>query len=226
MLSFGSVDRSPRQVHRNPVTGERAVVLTDPRDHPDEVLVSHLFVAPGGRVAAPHWHPTIEERFLILAGEVGFTIDGVETVLGPGGNATVPAGAVHDWWQVGDEEAEALVEVIPGAGFVEMVGSMFGLARDGKVSPEGMPDPLQLAVMGREYRDVIVFAEPPQIVQKLTLPPLALIGRVLGRKPMYPEYLDTAETESPSPEALAELTGDGRLREFAQRPIPLAGWEP
>ena len=203
-----------KPVFSNPVTGERAVTLTDPREHPDEVLVSHLFVAPGGRVAAPHWHPKVRERFLILAGRVAFLLDGQEVVLGPGEGATVEPGTVHDWWQVGKEEAQALVEVVPGVGFVEMVGSMFGLARDGKVSPEGMPDPFQLAVMGREYRDVVAFTSPPQIVQRLTLPPLALIGRMLGRKPFYPEYLEPDELVEPDPAALAQLTADGRLREF------------
>ncbi|MDQ3102882.1 MAG: cupin domain-containing protein [Actinomycetota bacterium] len=196
------------------MTGERAVTLTDPRERADEVLVSHLFVAPGGRVAAPHWHPTVEERFLILAGEVGFLIDGREVTLRPGESATVHRGVVHDWWQVGEVEAQALVEVRPGVAFVEMVGSMFGLARDGKVSPEGMPDPLQLAVMGREYRDVISFTKPPPLVQKLTIPPLAAVGRLLGRKPMYPEYLASDEFEDPDPAALAEMTEDGRLRDF------------
>jgi hypothetical protein len=38
-------------VFENPVTGERAVVLTDPESHPDRILVAHLTVAPGGRVA-------------------------------------------------------------------------------------------------------------------------------------------------------------------------------
>jgi hypothetical protein len=40
------------QVFENPASGERVVVLTDPEDHPERVLVGHLFVAPGGRVAA------------------------------------------------------------------------------------------------------------------------------------------------------------------------------
>src|SRR5215203_7011493 len=60
------MDRTPRQVFDNPATGEHVVLLTDPREHPQQVLVSHLFVSPGGRVAAPHFHPTIEERFLVL----------------------------------------------------------------------------------------------------------------------------------------------------------------
>lgn len=63
---------------------------------------------------------------------------------------TSPPGVVHDWWQVGDEDAQALVEVSPGVRFVEVVGTMFGLARDGKVNAKGMPGPLQLAVMGHE----------------------------------------------------------------------------
>lgn len=203
-----------RPVFENPVTGERTVTLVDPREHPEEVLVAHLFVRPGGRVAAAHLHPTVEERFLVLEGQVGFLIGETEQVLGPGEGATVTAGTVHDWWQVGEREAQVLVEVVPGVRFVEMVGSLFGLARDGKVNPEGMPDPLQLAVMGHEYGDVIVFLEPPQLVQKLTVPPLALIGRLAGRKPMYPEYLEPEVMEEPDPVALAHLTPEGRLREF------------
>src|SRR4051812_38580804 len=209
------MDRSPRQVFDNPVTGEHVVVLSDPREREDQFLVAQLQVAPGGRVAAPHLHPTIEERFLVLGGSVGFLVGDRETVLGPGEHATVPSGTVHDWWQVGDEPADVVVEVNPGVRFVEMVGSMFGLARDGKVSPEGMPDPLQLAVMGNEYSDVIVFLTPPRIVQRLTLPPLALVGRLTGRRPMYEQYLETIETEVPDPRALGELTEDGRLRPFA-----------
>jgi len=194
------------------VTGERAIVITDPREHPAEVLVSDLRVRPGGRVAAAHLHPTVEERFLVLSGQVGFLIGDGERVLGPGEGAVVPPGTVHDWWQVGDEEAQVIVEVSPGGRFVEMVGSLFGLARDGKVNPEGMPDPLQLAVMGHEYRETVTFTKPPPIVQRLTIPPLALIGRLAGKKPMYEEYLEPGVTEEPDPAVLAELTPDGRLR--------------
>ena len=208
------MDTSPRPVFDNPVTGERALVITDPREHPERVLVSELHVSPGGRVAAAHLHPTVEERFLVLRGQVGFLIGAEEHLLGPGEGATVPAGTVHDWWQVGDEDAQVIVEVSPGDRFVEMVGSLFGLARDGKVNAEGMPDPLQLAVMGHEYRETIQFTKPPRIVQRLTVPPLALIGRLAGKKPKYDEYLEAGDVAEPDPRVLAELTSEGRLREF------------
>ena len=198
----------------NPVTGERAITITDPREHSEGVLVSDLRVRPGGRVAAPHFHPTVDERFLVLRGRVGFLIAGEERVLGAGEGAAIPAGTVHDWWQVGEEEAQVVVEVFPGHRFIEIVGSLFGLARDAKVKPEGMPDPLQLAVMAHEYRDTIAFTKPPPVVQRLTIPPLAMLGRLAGKKPMYEEYLETTETAAPDPAALAEITADGRLREL------------
>jgi hypothetical protein len=56
------------QAFDNPITGERAVILTDPDEHPERVLVAHLFVKPGGRVAAEHFHPTLTERFHTCAG--------------------------------------------------------------------------------------------------------------------------------------------------------------
>ncbi len=200
------------QVIENPVTGERAVNLTDPEVHPERVLVAQLHVEPGGRVAAAHRHPTITERFHVLSGEVGFLLGDREETLGPGGEAEVPAGTLHDWWQVGEEPAEVVVEVDPGDRFVEMVGTLFGLARDGKVDSRGLPRPLQLAVTVHAYRDVMVLAAPPAWVQNVAFGILAPIGRAFGRRPSYPEYLTSDVTVEPDPAALALLDEDGRLR--------------
>jgi quercetin dioxygenase-like cupin family protein len=210
------MNAEPRPVFHHPVTKEKSVVLTDPREHPDQVLLAHLTVAPGGRVAAPHWHPALEERFLIIKGQIGFHLDGEETVLGPGENATVKRNVVHDWWQVGDEAAEALVEVTPGVRFVEMVGTLFGLGRAEKTDEKGMPSPLQLAVMGHEYDDTVIFTKPPAIVRKTMLPALAAIGRARGLKPKYEEYLEATEQEVPDPSLFQYVAPDGRLKPFAQ----------
>jgi len=199
------------QVFENPVTGERVVILTDSRTHPQGVLVSHLFVRPGGRVSIKHRHPTLTERFHVLAGKVGFLIGEEEHVLGPGESAEVRPETLHDWWQVGDEEAEVLVEVDPGERFVEMVGTFFGLARDGKVDKKGVPHPLQLAVSARAYSDVMVVATPPPWVQRLAFGVMAPLGRALGRRPSYERYLDSDVVVEPDPAALALLTPEGRL---------------
>lgn len=175
------------------------------------MLVSHLFVRPGGRVAVKHWHPTLTERFRVMRGEVGFLVGEEERLLGPGESAEVPPETLHDWWQVGEEEAQVLVEVDPGDRFIEMVGTFFGLARDGKVDKKGVPHPLQLAVSAKAYSDVMVVATPPPWVQKVAFGLLAPIGRGRGLEPTYPQYLNSATVVEPDPEALTLLNPDGRL---------------
>ncbi len=44
----------------------------------------------------------------------------------------------------------------PGTRFTEMVGTFFGLARDGKVDKKGIPHPLQLALSAQEFSDTMV----------------------------------------------------------------------
>jgi quercetin dioxygenase-like cupin family protein len=205
------------QVFENPVSGERVVILTDPADHPEQVLVVHLFVRPGGRVAAPHVHPTITERFYVLNGQVGFLIGGDQRVLAAGEVAEVPSHTTHDWWQVGDKEAEVIVEINPGDRFMEMVASIFGLARDGKTDRRGLPHLLQLAVMVDTYRDVMIMASPPPALQRLIFGLLSRPGRWLGRQASYPQYLSSDHMVEPDPTALSLLTPEGRLRLDAGR---------
>ena len=162
-------------------------------------------------MVAEHVHGTLVERFRVMAGRVAFRIEGEERTLGPGESAEVPSGVRHDWWQVGNEEAEVMVEVVPGDRFIEIVGTLFGLARDRKTDPRGLPGPLQLAVTAQAYRDVVVFTQPATWVQRLVFGALSPIGRVLGRRPFYPRYLESTETVEPDPAALALLTPDGRL---------------
>ena len=200
------------QVFDNPVTGEYVVVLSDPDEQPDGVLVAQLTVRPGGRVATAHFHPHIRERFHVIEGEVGFQLGDERRTLGAGDSAEVPPGMVHDWWQEGDGDALVVVEVDPGGRFKEMIGTIFGLARDGKSDAKGMPRPLQLAVTASAYRDVMVVASPPPWAQRLIFGALSPIGRMRGLLPKYEEYLRSETLVEPDPRALALLDASGRLK--------------
>ena len=200
------------EVSENPVTGERAICLTDPFEHPEQVLVSHLYVEPGGRVATAHLHPNLRERFQVISGRVGFQIGEERRELGPGEAAEIPPNTIHDWWQVGAEQASVVVEVDPGIRFVQLVGTLFGLARDGKSTKAGLPKPLQLAVTVSEFRDTIQIASPPPWVQRIAFGVLAPIGRARGLQPYYQRYVDSDVVVEPDPAALALLGADRRLR--------------
>ena len=67
-------------VNENPITGERAVVRVGTEDSGGDLLVCDVYVRPGGRVAAEHVHPAIEEWFTVVSGRVSFRLGGRETV--------------------------------------------------------------------------------------------------------------------------------------------------
>lgn len=177
----------------NPVTGERGVVRTVPTSHNNHTLVADLFLQPGARVAGEHFHPAIEEAFTVLRGKVGMRVNGNELIAPIGQRVVVPAGVVHDWWNAGDEEAQVMVEVRPGDRFLEMIHNLFGLARDGKTDPRGMPKPLQLVMFAKEFEDVVIFTKPPRWVFKLMYSVLGPLARILGYRGSYPRYLDMAK---------------------------------
>ena len=177
-------------VLENPVTGERTVVRVGTEESGGELLVVDLYVRPGGAVAGEHVHPSIAESFTVVGGRVGFRLDGRDSIAEPGQRLHVPAGVVHDWWNAGDEEAHVVVEISPGARFEEMVCNIFGLARDGKTNAKGMPNLLQLALIAREFDDVLQFTTPPRWVQRLLFGLLAPIARARGYRGSYPKYLE------------------------------------
>ena len=176
-------------IYENKVTGERAVVLRGDEDGQGQSFLVHLTVQPHGAVVGEHIHPHITERFQVISGRLGTRVDGVESTLVAGQEATVPIGSAHDWWNVGDDEAQVLVEISPAdKRFELMIGNLFGLANAGKTNAKGMPNPLQLAVIGQEFQDVIRFTRPPHAVQTAMFGLLGPVGRMLGYRGIYPQY--------------------------------------
>lgn len=170
------------QAIENKVTGERAVVVIGTNETGGQLGVYDLFVAVGGAVSGEHIHPRIEERFTVMRGMVGMRIDGNTLVAPLHKTITVPPGIAHDWWNAGNEEAHVRVEVRPAARFEQLIFNLFGLANDGKTNAKGMPNPLQLCVIGKEFQDTIVFTSPPPALQKVMFTVLAPIGQLLGYK--------------------------------------------
>jgi quercetin dioxygenase-like cupin family protein len=175
-------------VLEHPVTGERVVWRKAARDTNGEFLRGDLYAGPGGFVAAEHVHPKQEERFEVLAGVLGLRIDGHERILQAGQIAVVPPGRPHVWWNAGDGEAHVLGEFRPALRTEMFFETFFGLARDGKTNRKGLPNPVRLAVLMREYEDELRLARPPFLVQKALFWPLAALGRLLDYRGWYPRY--------------------------------------
>lgn len=199
-------------VYENKVTGERAVVLRGDEDGGGKPGLVHLTVRPGGAVVGEHIHPQIHERFHVIAGRLGTRLGGAERELTAGEEALAPAGTPHDWWNAGADEASVLVELWPpDPRFEALIATLFGLANAGRTNAKGLPNPLQLALVGQEFSDVIRFTKPPVAVQKAMFGLLGAVGRLRGYRGIYPEYLQPHGRAIPDPEvvALAGLTPAG-----------------
>ena len=174
----------------NPVTGERVIVLEGAEESPERRLAAEMHVLPGGAVAGEHLHPAITERFEVLEGTLGVKVAGQKSEATPGDAVDIPPGTWHDWWNAGEAEAVVKVTVTPGDRFSQMIITIFGLALDGRTNSKGMPAPLQLVQVAREFEDVIVFRRPPRLLQQALFGALAPIARRRGYRGSYPRYED------------------------------------
>jgi hypothetical protein len=151
----------------------------------------------GARVVGEHRHPAIVERFTTLEGELAVKRDGQTSILREGETAVVEPGVWHDWWNASDRNARVRVEVTPGDRFALMIETLFGLARLGHTDARGMPHPLQLALFGSEFSDVIEFRSPPPMVQRAISGVLAPLARARGYRATYPQISRTVLAPRP-----------------------------
>jgi mannose-6-phosphate isomerase-like protein (cupin superfamily) len=178
----------------SPPTGARILFLKTARDTNGQLLQIDDVMKGGGRVAIEHVHPYIEERFEILSGTARLSMRGQQRDVGAGETVVVPAGTPHVWGNPNEDEVHLIIEFRPALRMEEWFESFFGLQKDGKVNPNsGLPNPLQWAVISREYEDELYLASPPLLVQRVRFGLLALIGKLLGYKARYPKY-SAAET--------------------------------
>jgi len=171
----------------NPVTGEFARILELPWENPEGRGRAELLAVVGARVVGEHAHHQMVERFTVLEGELTVRINGATGLLSEGQTAEVRPGQWHDWWNASDRDSRVLVEVLPGERFLHMIETLFGLATQGHVNGKGMPDLLQMAMVGREFSDVIQFRSPPPPVQKVLFGVLAPVAHALGYRGTYPQ---------------------------------------
>lgn len=186
----------PNDFIENPVTGERVTFLKRARDTGGEYVRLEVVAEPGASGPPEHVHEYQEEYSQVLEGTLTGAVDGEPIRLEAGDDLTVWPGTPHRWGNSdGDTELRVRIEVRPARRFEEVLEVFYGLARDGKTDDEGVPTPLQLAVIAREYWDDNHVTSPPPAAQKLLFAVLAPVGQALGYRAHYPEYSPLADQE-------------------------------
>ena len=108
-----------------------------------------------------HVHPTMEERWEVIAGSVRFEIGGVERTMGPGETIVAPPGTPHTARNIGEEPAHLRLQMRPALRWQEFVEKLFALpTRDGGDGSEEI-DADALAALVAEFDREIAPASRP-----------------------------------------------------------------
>lgn len=177
----------PNTLH-NPITGHRITFLQTAEQTGGALLqIEYVVAAPEAAPVIPlHVHLRTEERFQTLCGRLGLRLEGATSCLHPGEDVTIPPGAPHTFWNAGPGELRFLTEVRPPGGFQTYWETVFGLAADGRVGRNGLPNLLQLALLAP-----LADSYDPRLPVGLTDALVSLLGtagRALGYRASYPRY--------------------------------------
>ncbi len=113
---------------RNGVTGERVRFIRTAAETGGELLVMEDHWTRPGHVVPRHIHPGIEERWTVIEGTVAYTVDGIETIVGPGDSVTAPPGIPHSARDAGNGEVIVRIEMRPPLRWEDFVRQLFALA--------------------------------------------------------------------------------------------------
>ena len=171
-----------------PATGEWVFGLVSSAQSGGEFERGVGIFSAGNAGPPEHFHPSYDEHFELLRGEFIFKINGSERSAQAGEKLTIPKGTPHTFRCVGAVPGVAVVETRPAARTGEVVSTLFGMAHEGKLTPQGQPQLMQAMVIGSEYADDTVFTNPPPAIAIPIAKMLGPIGRLLGYRATYPKY--------------------------------------
>jgi glyoxylate utilization-related uncharacterized protein len=148
----------------------------------DRVVVEIAYAGGGGK-PPEHFHPSQEERFEVLEGEIHVLVDGEERVLRSGDELTIPPGTPHQMWS--EAPARQRWATRPALKTERFFETLWGMQQDGRLEGDPRKAKLQMALTMRHFRDEIRVTTPSPGRQALLFPVLGALARVRGMRPEY-----------------------------------------
>lgn len=182
-------------------TADPLVVLDRPDDpqtdpfrmevtlHPAPDEAARAFELPHDRwvvdMTEEHVNPRWDEWFEVVTGTVLVEIDGEESRLSAGEDVVIPADVPHRHFNPAAQPARVRYEARPGLGSGEVLETLYTLAQAGKTNAEGMPNPIQFAVIQAANPGQFYSTAIPRPIQRAMTTILGPVGRLLGYRAAY-----------------------------------------
>jgi quercetin dioxygenase-like cupin family protein len=159
---------------------EKVTVRTPSAASGGELLEVEAEWAASGHRPLPHSHPSQEEHFEVLEGQLSVKLGGDTRVLNVGDTVDVPRGVVHTFWNSGGTTARAKWQVRPAQRTEEFFAAVDSLRKQGHGTSAGLSPPAG-ALVAREFSGEFTPAVS-QVVRSAFLPVLAAWARFRGYK--------------------------------------------
>jgi oxalate decarboxylase/phosphoglucose isomerase-like protein (cupin superfamily) len=137
-----------------------------------------------------HYHPSQEEDFIILKGQMTVRMDGKIMILREGDHLHIPSNTAHSMWNNSNDKVIVNWKVKPALTTEYLFETFAGLAADGKTNKNGTPGFLQVSLLANEYEKVFRLSKPPFIVQKIVFAILKPFAYLAGCRSVYKKYFD------------------------------------
>ena len=125
-----------------------------------------------------HVHIHEHEEVIVKAGTVGALVGTEKIIVPAGGTAIFPAGIPHRWWNAGDDLLELSGQVVPSVDLDRYLQAVFAVLN---ASSNGRPSIFHFAHVLWRHRDTQSFSIPAPAIQRIVLPVILFIGRILGK---------------------------------------------
>lgn len=130
-----------------------------------------------------HVHYLQDEAARVVTGKMGYQVLGLEAKFAEAGEVVVwPAGTPHKWWNAGTGELRMSGWCRPPDNLEFFLSSLFASV---KRNGGGRPSLFDAAFLVTRYRTEYAMLELPAFVQRVVIPILFAVGKVLGKHRQY-----------------------------------------
>jgi hypothetical protein len=123
-------------------------------------------------------HIQEQEEGVVKAGTLGALVGAEKIIVPTGETVTLPAGIAHRWWNAGDDLLEFNGQVVPVVDLDRYLQAVFAVLN---ASANGRPSIFHLAHVLWRHRNTQLMAVPAPTIQRIVLPVILFIGRILGK---------------------------------------------
>ena len=144
-------------------------------------LVVDTWLEDGGHLPE-HFHPTLDETWQTLDGDVRVKLDGTWRDLTPAdGVVPVPRNVRHELLNASGRTAHLVGTATPPGGLEEFLTEASWAAREGLYNGRNLPTSVRgavwLAGLAQRFRHETVMCSPPPALQRVVMPVVARFAR-------------------------------------------------